>query len=76
MKQQLNEIKRMQQLAGVITKSQLNEDIIDDIDDDLIYGDFKDKQDQIGYLEFVIEHCQKLIRQIEAQIEAGETFDS
>jgi hypothetical protein len=76
MKQQINEIKRMQQLAGVITKSQLNEDIIDDIDDDLIYGDFKDKQDQIGYLEFVIEHCQKLIRQIEAQIEAGETFDS
>jgi hypothetical protein len=76
MKQQINEIKRLQQLAGVITKSQLNEDIIDDIDDDLIYGDFKDKQDQIGYLEFVIEHCQKLIRQIEAQIEAGETFDS
>ena len=76
MKKQINEIKRMQQLAGVITKSQLNEDIIDDIDDDLIYGDFKDKQDQIGYLEFVIEHCQKLIRQIEAQIEAGETFDS
>jgi hypothetical protein len=76
MKKPINEIRRMQQLAGVITKSQLNEDIIDDIDDDLIYGDFKDKQDQIGYLEFVIEHCQKLIRQIEAQIEAGETFDS
>ena len=33
-------------------------------------------QDQIEYLKYVIEHCQMLIQQIQAQIDAGETFDS
>lgn len=68
---EMNETKRMQQLAGMI-----KEDIEDDIDDDLLSGNFKDKQDQIEYLKYVIEHCQKLIQQIQAQIDAGETFDS
>jgi hypothetical protein len=76
---EMNEqLKRMQQLAGMVNENQdiLREDIEDDIDDDLLNGDFKNKEDQIAYLEYVIEHCQKLIKQIEAQIAKGETFDS
>jgi hypothetical protein len=78
MKQQINETKRMQQLAGILKENLniLREDIEDDIDDDLLSGDFENKEDQIAYLEYVIEHCQKLIKQIEAQIAKGETFDS
>ena len=78
MKQQINETKRMQQLAGILKENLniLREDIEDDIDDDLLSGDFRDKQDQIEYLKYVIEHCQKLIKQIEAQRAKGETFDS
>jgi flagellar biosynthesis chaperone FliJ len=78
MKKQINETKRMQQLAGILKENLniLREDIEDDIDDDLLSGDFKNKEDQIAYLEYVIEHCQKLIKQIKAQIDKGETFDS
>jgi hypothetical protein len=78
MKQKINETKRMQQLAGILKENLniLREDIEDDIDDDLLSGDFENKEDQIGYLEYVIEHCQKLIEQIKAQINKGETFDS
>ena len=76
---EMNEqLKRMQQLAGMVNENQniLREDIEDDIDDDLLSGDFESKEDQIAYLEYVIEHCQKLIKQLEAQIAKGETFDS
>jgi hypothetical protein len=76
MKQPINEIKRMQQLAGVIKETLLKEDIEDDIDNDLINGDFEDKQGQIEYLQYVIELCQKKITEIQSQIDAGETFDS
>ena len=76
MKQSINEIKRMQQLAGVIKETLLKEDIIDDIEDDLLQGDFEDKQGQIEYLQYVIEHCQERIARLQRQIDAGETFDS
>lgn len=76
MKQQINKIKRMQQLAGVIKETLLKEDIIDDIEDDLLQGDFEDKQGQIEYLQYVIEYCQERITKLQRQIDAGETFDS
>jgi hypothetical protein len=70
------EMKRMQQLAGVIKETLLKEDIIDDIEDDLLQGDFEDKQGQIEYLQYVIEYCQEGITKLQRQIDAGETFDS
>jgi hypothetical protein len=72
----MKEIKRMQKLAGVIKETLLKEDIIDDIEDDLLQGDFEDKQGQIEYLQYVIEYCQERIARLQRQIDAGETFDS
>ena len=68
MKKQLNEIKRMQQLAGVIKESQqLNEDIHDDIDQDLMNGDL-DQEEQIEYLRDIINYCQSKINEIEGNL--------
>jgi len=68
MKQQLNEIKRMQQLAGMINESQqLNEDIFNDIDQDLMQGGL-DQQSQIEYLKEVISYCQSKINEIESNL--------
>jgi len=69
MKQPINEIKRMQQLAGLIKESQqLNEDIHDDIDQDLMNGDL-DQEGQIEYLRDVINYCQSKINEIEGNLD-------
>jgi hypothetical protein len=68
MKKQINEIKRMQKLAGVIKESQqLNEDIHDDIDQDLMNGDL-DQEGQIEYLRDIINYCQSKINEIESNL--------
>ena len=66
MKTQLNETKRMQQLAGVINESQLNEDegIHSDIEQDLINGEWESTEDQIAYLQDIINFCQQKIAEI------------
>lgn len=66
MKTQLNEIKRMQQLAGVINESQLNEDegIHSDIEQDLMNGEWESTENQIAYLQDIINFCQQKIAEI------------
>ena len=66
MKIQINEIKRMQHLAGVINESQLNEDegIHSDIEQDLINGEWESTEDQIAYLQDIINFCQQKIAEI------------
>jgi hypothetical protein len=64
MKKLINETKRMQQLAGLIIESQLNEDesdIQDDIKQDLMNGDFESTEDQITYLQDIISFCNMTI---------------
>ena len=66
MKTQINETKRMQQLAGVINESQLNEDegIHSDIEQDLMNGEWESTEDQITYLQDIINFCQQKIAEI------------
>jgi hypothetical protein len=66
MKTQINETKRMQQLAGVINESQLNEDegIHSDIEQDLMNGEWESTEDQIAYLQDIINFCQQKIAEI------------
>jgi hypothetical protein len=76
MKKQINEIRRMQQLAGVIKESQqLNEDIHDDIDQDLMNGDF-DQEGQIEYLKDVISYCQSKINEIESNLDESQLSEN
>lgn len=73
MEKPINEIKRMQQLAGIINETLLKEiDIIDNIDDDLMNGGFEDEQGQIEYLQGIIEYCQTLIKQIQSESQLNE----
>jgi hypothetical protein len=61
MKIQLNEIKRMQQLAGVINE---NEGIEDDIEQDLMNGEFESEEAQMEYLRGIIAFCQQKINEL------------
>jgi putative cell wall-binding protein len=64
MKKQLNEIKRMQQLAGLITESEYQPAIYNDIEQDLMNGGFESTEDQVEYLQDIIKFCQEKIKEI------------
>jgi len=60
MKQPLNEqFKRMQRIAGLNENSE--SDIYKDIEDDLMHGEFESEQEQIEYLQGIIDFCQEQI---------------
>jgi hypothetical protein len=61
MKIQLNEIRRMQQLAGVINE---NQGIEGDIEQDLMQGEFESEDAQIEYLQGIITFCQQKIDEL------------
>ena len=52
------ELKRIQQLAGVLKE---NYGIEDDIEQDLMNGEFESEQEQIEYLQGIIDFCQEQI---------------
>jgi hypothetical protein len=65
MKQPLNEqFRRMQRIAG-LNENQINEygesGIYKDIEDDLMNGEFESEQEQIEYLQGIIDFCQEQI---------------
>lgn len=75
MKQNINEIKKMQRIAGMITESEYQESMMseetevginNDIEQDLMQGDFDSVEDKIAYLKDIIEFCQKKIQEISA----------
>jgi hypothetical protein len=60
MKKQLNEeFRKMQKLAGINENSESG--IYKDIEDDLMNGEFESEQEQIEYLQGIIDFCQKQI---------------
>ena len=62
MSQLLNEeIQRMQHLAGVINE---NHGIENDIEQDLMNGGFEGADDQIEYLQSIIDFCQNKIAEL------------
>ena len=63
---EMNETKRMQQLAGVINE---NMGIEDDIEQDLMNGGFEDADDQIEYLQSIITFCNNKIAELQANEE-------
>ena len=66
MKQQINEIKRMQELAGMINEND-QPGIYHDIEQDLFHGDFDSPEAQIEYLQDVIQFCQQKIDELNQQ---------
>ena len=61
---EMNEqLKRLQELAGVIKE---NDGIENDIEQDLMHGGFEDVEGQIGYLQNIIEFCQNKIAELQA----------
>jgi hypothetical protein len=63
MKQQLNEIKRIQELAGILNEA---DNIENDIEQDLMQGEFEGADDQIEYLQSIIDFCQNKIAELQA----------
>jgi hypothetical protein len=63
MKQQLNEIKRIQELAGILNEA---DGIENDIEQDLMQGEFEGADDQIEYLQSIIDFCQNKIAELQA----------
>jgi len=63
MKQQLNEIKRIQELAGILNEA---DGIENDIEQDLMQGEFEGADDQIKYLQSIIDFCQNKIAELQA----------
>jgi len=60
MKQPLNEqFRKMQKLAGI--NENIESGIYKDIEDDLMNGEFESEQEQIEYLQGIIDFCQKQI---------------
>ena len=57
------ELKRIQQLAGVLKE---NDGIEDDIEQDLMHGEFESVEDQVGYLQNIINFCQNKIAELQA----------
>ena len=63
MKQQINEIKRLKQLAGILKE---NQGIENDIEQDLMQGDFESTDVQIEYLQSIITFCNNKIAELQA----------
>jgi hypothetical protein len=57
------ELKRIQQLAGVLKE---NYGIEDDIEQDLMQGEFESVDDQVEYLQSIINFCQNKIAELQA----------
>lgn len=57
------ELKRIQQLAGVLKE---NYGIEDDIEQDLMNGEFESVDDQVEYLQSIISFCQNKIAELQA----------
>jgi cob(I)alamin adenosyltransferase len=57
------ELKRIQQLAGVLKE---NYSIEDDIEQDLMQGEFESVDDQVEYLQSIINFCQNKIAELQA----------
>ena len=57
------ELKRIQQLAGVLRE---NDGIETDIEQDLMHGEFESVNDQVGYLQSIIDFCQNKIAELQA----------
>jgi pyruvate/2-oxoglutarate dehydrogenase complex dihydrolipoamide acyltransferase (E2) component len=62
-KEMNEELKRIQQLAGVLKE---NYGIEDDIEQDLMQGEFESVDDQVGYLQNIINFCQNKIAELQA----------
>jgi len=63
MKQPLNEqFRKMQKLAGI--NENIESGIYKDIEDDLMNGEFESEQEQIEYLQGIIDFCQKQIEKL------------
>ena len=60
---EMNETKRMQQLAGMIKEEQ---GIENDIEQDLMQGEFESTEDQIEYLKSIIGFCERKIAELQA----------
>jgi hypothetical protein len=60
---EMNETKRMQQLAGVINE---NYGIENDIEQDLMNGGFEGADDQIEYLQSIITFCNNKIAELQS----------
>ena len=60
---EMNETKRMQQLAGMVNE---NHGIEDDIEQDLMHGDFESTDRQIEYLQSIIDFCQNKIAELQS----------
>jgi hypothetical protein len=61
-KQILNEeFRKMQKLAGINENNEYDSDIYNDIEADLAEGGFESKQEQIDYLQGIIDFCQEKI---------------
>jgi len=58
---EMNETKRMQQLAGMT-----NESIEYDIEQDLMQGEFESTDDQVAYLQSIIDFCNNKIAELQA----------
>ena len=60
---EMNELKRIQQLAGMIKEEY---SIENDIEQDLMQGEFEDVDGQIEYLQSIIDFCQNKIAELQA----------
>jgi len=63
MKQKINEIKRMQQLAGMIKEEY---GIENDIEQDLMQGEFESTDAQVAYLQSIITFCNNKIAELQS----------
>jgi archaellum component FlaC len=60
---EMNELKRIQQLAGMIKEEY---SIENDIEQDLMQGEFEGVDGQIEYLQSIIDFCQNKIAELQA----------
>ena len=60
---EMNELKRMQHLAGMVNE---NQGIEYDIEQDLMQGEFESTDDQIAYLQSIIDFCNNKIAELQA----------
>jgi len=60
---EMNETKRMQQLAGMVNE---NQGIEYDIEQDLMQGEFESTDDQVAYLQSIIDFCNNKIAELQA----------
>jgi len=60
---EMNELKRIQQLAGMVNE---NQGIEHDIDQDLMHGEFKNSKAKIKYLQSIIKFCNNKIAELQS----------